>query len=100
MSDPILAEAMARLREQCNDILDNTNDTHYWDRFDEYEDAHIGAILPYEVQKPIQRLLQLRAEITQWERVGDLNYKKIAELLREQLDKLYLACVERFKDAV
>ena len=100
MSDPILAEAMNRVREECNDILDKTNDSHYWDRFDEYEDAHIGAILPYEVQKPIQRLLQLRAEIKQWERIGDLNHKKITALLMEQLDQLYVACVERFKDAV
>ena len=95
-------EAMKRLREDCESIIEDDNRGHYWDRFDEYEDAHLGAILPYEVQAPIGRLLQLRREIQQYERVGPdcLNYQRITALLREQLDKLYLGCVERFKDNV
>lgn len=68
------------------------------DRFDEYEESNIGAVVPYELQKPVACLLQIRLELKQWERIGDLNYKRVVEMLRAELDQLYLGCVERWND--
>ena len=54
--------------------------------FDEWQDDHVGAVVPADLVKPIQALLCMRATL----RDGDY--------LKPELDALYKACVARWED--
>ena len=59
---------------------------HEPESFDEWNDMHVRAVVPYELVKPVQDLLL-------WKNVDDLP-----EEMRKDLKALYKACVERWRD--
>lgn len=68
------------------------------DRFDEYLDNNVAAVVPYEMVKPVMDLLQTRREMEVCERAGGFDKAAMCDALRSELDALYLACVSRWND--
>jgi hypothetical protein len=68
------------------------------DVFDESDDSDISAIAPYELVEPIGELLRIRSQIEAAERIGGLNKERALDWLRPELDRLYRACVQRYRD--
>ena len=56
------------------------------EEFDPWEKDHVGAVVPADLVKPIQSLLCMRGSM------------RDGEYLKVELDALYKACVERWKD--
>ena len=54
--------------------------------FDEWELDHVRAVVPYDLARPVQALLCMRGSMTE----GDY--------LKAELDALYNACVERWRN--
>ena len=86
ISSNVPADVAERLSDAANDF----------DTFDEYDDEHIGAVLPYELQKPVAELLHLKNMLELARRVEGMDKDKAIDMTMEGLDHLYRACVERF----
>lgn len=56
------------------------------DHFNEYDEMHVRAVVPYELAKPVQAMLESR------------NSMKDGDYLKDELDQLYRACVSRWRD--
>ena len=56
------------------------------EEFDEWDSMHVGAVVPADLVKPIQSLLCMRATL------------RGTDYLKAELDALYNACVERWRD--
>jgi hypothetical protein len=61
--------------------------------FDEYDLAHFSS-LPLDVAKAVSALLQTRREIEAYK----YDDKTTAEALKPDLDKLYTACLQEWRD--
>lgn len=70
------------------------------ERFDETDEMHIGAVAPYELREPLMELLACRMAFKSAERypLSDEAKALLQATLMKDLDKLYRACVERFRD--
>ena len=56
------------------------------EEFDPWEQDHVGAVVPADLVKPIQSLLCMRSTL------------KEGDYLKAELDQLYAACVERWRN--
>ena len=70
------------------------------DFFDDADEMKVGAVVPYEMVKPILDLLAIRHAIktTKREHFTEEEREKFFQVIREDLDKLYVACVDRYRD--
>lgn len=68
------------------------------DRFDEYLEEHVAAVVPYELVKPVMELLQAKRAIEIAERAGEFDKAAMLDVVKADLDALYLACVSRWQD--
>lgn len=70
------------------------------DTFDGEDEMKVGAVVPYELVKPVVELLALRRAIktTKREHFTEVEREKFFEVACEDLDKLYQACMERYRD--
>ena len=87
ISGNVPAEVAERLSDAANDQTE----------FDEYDDSHVGAIVPYELQKPVAELLHLRNMLTLAKRVEGMDKDRAINMTMEGLESLYKACQERFR---
>lgn len=93
MNNDVPCRVMADLARHEADLRDSEPT-----RFDEYEDDHIRAIVPYELVKPIQELLHCRRTIQMTDRSFGTDPSKALEMIKPDLDALYRACVDRWND--
>lgn len=54
--------------------------------FDEFNEMHMRAVAPYDLAMPLQQVLMWR------------GLEHLPQELRDDLNKLYRACVERWRD--
>ena len=58
----------------------------YAEAFNEYDDMHVRAVVPYPLAPSVQVLLEMR------------NGMKEGDYLKDELDNLYRACREMWRD--
>jgi len=75
---------MSYLNDAPDRVLQPTPE--YPDHFNEYNESDVRAVVPYELAGPVQDLLEMR------------NSMKDGDYLKEELDRLYRACVSRWRD--
>lgn len=68
------------------------------EEFNEYEESHVREVVDGPLVKPVMNLLSLRNQILAAERLGGLNESLALKWVREELDSLYQACRERYRD--
>lgn len=73
-------------------------DTVY-EHFDEYQDDHVAAVVPYELVKPVQELLITLNQIEMIQAsFGDPDKARVFDQLIPELKALRSACLSRWKD--
>ena len=76
---------MSYLNDAPDRLLQPPHDFHI-EPFNEYDEMHVRAVIPYPLVPAIQALLESR------------NSMKDGDYLKDELDQLYKACVERWRD--
>ena len=114
LRDAIFDSAMKGLREDLEKILNRdrlpisgnvpadiaeklSDQPSSMERFNEWDDDHLGAILDPGYVEPVGDLLQLRAQIEWAQRIEGLDKARAFDLILPMLDKLYRACVEEYR---
>lgn len=70
------------------------------DTFDETDEMKVGAIVPADLLKPVMDLLAVGAAMhrTKREHFTEEEREKFFQVVKEDLDKLYKACLSRWRD--
>lgn len=93
MTDRIPCRVMGDLARHEADLRDAVNDA-----FDEYDEMHVRAVVPYELAPAIQQLLLTRSQINMTEGSFGADPAAVTKAIKEDLDRLYRACVDRWRD--
>lgn len=69
------------------------------DSFDEWQDDHVAAVVPYDLRKPVQDLLIACAQIKATKgSFGEPDAKRTVEYLFPMLEALRKACITRWEE--
>lgn len=83
-----------KIIETAQHILDRQGPLH----FDEWQDDHVAAVVPYDLRKPVQDLLITLSTIERTQGSFGVDQNKALEQIIPELQALRKACITRWEE--